>query len=60
MIKSDLATPVVDPTAQLSEEHKKAAFDAGYGIPFLTDEAKFRMEIAARLAQAELPVREVK
>lgn len=60
MIKSGLATPVVDTTAQLSEEHKQAASAAGHGIPFLSDEAKYQIALAAQKAQAELPVREMK
>lgn len=60
MIKSASATPTVDPTAQLSEKHKRAASAAGYGIPFLSEEAKYQMALAAQQAQAELPVRDVK
>ena len=60
MIKSDSATPFVDPTAQLSEEHKRAASAAGYGIPFLSEEAKYQMGLAAQQDQVELPAREVK
>ena len=41
MYKSGFANPVKDTTAQLTGEQKAAAAQSGYGIPYISEEAKF-------------------
>ena len=48
MTQTNTAIPCLDPHAGLSEAHKNAALNAGYGIPFLSEEAKYAQAQAAR------------
>lgn len=50
MTQTNTAIPCLDPHAGLSEAHKQAALSAGYGISFLSDEAKYAQAQRERAA----------
>ncbi len=52
MINPAYGTPCVDPTADLSEKHKQAASSAGYGIPFISEEQKYKQALLEQQAQS--------
>lgn len=60
MTQSNLGVPYVDPTAQLSDEHKKAASKAGYALPFLSPDAEYLMKQAEKNSHPEVPGRAIK
>lgn len=54
MYTSGFANPVMDHTANLTEQHKLAAISKGYGISFISQEAKF-LEAQRQAALKENP-----
>lgn len=53
MIKSIEGNPCLDSVAHLSQQYKDAALNAGHGIHFLSDEAKYAQTLAAQKAATE-------
>ncbi len=51
MVNPAYAIPFLDSTAHLSKQYKQAALQAGHGIPFLSDEAKYAQALSDRAAQ---------
>ena len=60
MTQLDTAISSLDPNARLSEECKAAALKAGYGVSFLSDEAKYAKVLAERAALLAPPSPEIK